>query len=47
MKIYLTGFMGCGKSSIGRLLADELGFSFQDLDEVLEASERRIDFRNI
>ena len=33
--------MGCGKSLVGRLLADELGFSFLDLDEALESSERR------
>jgi shikimate kinase len=34
--IYLVGFMGCGKSTIGRILADELGWSFIDLDERIE-----------
>ncbi len=34
--IYLVGFMGCGKSSVGRALADELGWSFFDLDEEIE-----------
>jgi shikimate kinase len=35
--IYLVGFMASGKSTIGRLLADELGWSFADLDEDIEA----------
>jgi shikimate kinase len=30
--LYLVGFMGSGKSSIGRLLADELGWPFVDDD---------------
>jgi shikimate kinase len=34
--IYLVGFMGCGKSTVGRALADELGWSFFDLDEEVE-----------
>ncbi|HEV2200898.1 MAG TPA: shikimate kinase [Bryobacteraceae bacterium] len=34
--IYLVGFMGCGKSTVGRALADELGWSFFDLDEDIE-----------
>ncbi len=34
--IYLVGFMGCGKSTVGRALADELGWSFFDLDEEIE-----------
>jgi len=34
--IYLVGFMGCGKSSVGRALAEELGWSFIDLDEDIE-----------
>ena len=37
--IYLAGFMGSGKSIIGRLLADELGWNFSDLDEEIEQQE--------
>ena len=35
--IVLTGFMGAGKSTIGRLLALRLGWNFLDLDHHLEA----------
>jgi len=34
--IYLVGFMGSGKSTVGRALADELGWHFLDLDEEIE-----------
>ncbi len=34
--IVLTGFMGTGKSSVGRLLAGEFGCRFLDLDTVIE-----------
>jgi shikimate kinase len=34
--IYLVGFMACGKTTIGRLLADRLGWRFADLDEEIE-----------
>ena len=34
--IYLVGFMGCGKSTVGRALAEELGWKFSDLDEEIE-----------
>jgi shikimate kinase len=37
--IYLVGFMGSGKSTVGRALADELGWFFIDLDEEIERSE--------
>ena len=33
--IILTGFMGTGKSSVGRLLAVRLGYTFVDTDEVI------------
>ena len=36
MRIYLTGFMGSGKSTVGRLLAARLGAPFLDLDEEIE-----------
>ena len=35
MIISLTGFMGCGKSSVGRRLSELLCCSFMDLDEVI------------
>ena len=35
--IVLTGFMGAGKTSVGRLLAELLGWRFLDLDAHLEA----------
>lgn len=37
--IYLVGFMASGKTTIGRHLADELGWSFVDLDEDIELQE--------
>ncbi len=36
MKIVLTGFMGTGKSVVGRCLAERLGLSFVDLDNIIE-----------
>lgn len=34
--IYLVGFMASGKTTVGRLLADRLGWRFADLDEEIE-----------
>ena len=34
--VYLTGFMGSGKSTIGPILANTLGWEFFDLDTVIE-----------
>lgn len=39
MKIFLIGFMGSGKTTLGRLLADELQTSFIDLDERIERDQ--------
>jgi shikimate kinase len=36
MNIYLVGFMGCGKSTVGKKLANKLGFDFIDLDSFVE-----------
>ena len=36
MLVFLVGYMGCGKSSIGRALARRLGFRFLDTDALLE-----------
>lgn len=38
--ICLTGFMGSGKSTVGRLLARQIGWRFVDLDELIEARAR-------
>lgn len=35
MLVALTGFMGSGKTTVGRILADALGCPFIDLDEVI------------
>jgi shikimate kinase len=37
--IYLTGYMGSGKSTFGRLLARELDCGFIDLDKYIEEQE--------
>jgi len=39
--IYLVGFMGVGKTTLGRSLASELDRPFFDLDEAIVADERR------
>jgi shikimate kinase len=39
--IALIGFMGTGKSSVGRLVAGHLRFSFVDTDELIEARARK------
>lgn len=38
--VFLVGFMGSGKSTIGRLLALQLGWRFIDLDEEIVRHER-------
>lgn len=38
--IYLCGFMGCGKSTIGRKIAEKLGCSFTDMDEYIVETEK-------
>lgn len=39
--LYLVGFMGSGKSTVGRLLAEQIGWPFRDLDDVIESTEHR------
>lgn len=39
--LFLVGFMGAGKSSVGRLLGQRLNWLFEDLDERIERRERR------
>ena len=36
MNIVLTGFMATGKSAVGKLLAQRLGYAFFDTDEMIE-----------
>ncbi|HWC64605.1 MAG TPA: shikimate kinase, partial [Thermoanaerobaculia bacterium] len=40
-KIWLVGFMGCGKTTIGRILARRLEVPFFDLDAEIEAASGR------
>lgn len=37
--IFLCGFMGCGKSTVGRYIADKLGCGCVDLDDYIEQKE--------
>lgn len=40
-KIFLVGFMGCGKSTYGKKLAKALNWKFVDLDDYIEREEDR------
>ena len=40
-KIYLVGFMAAGKTTVARALAERLGWRVEDIDELIEARERR------
>lgn len=40
-KIYLVGFMGAGKTTVGRALAKRLDWRFEDIDERIERAEQR------
>jgi shikimate kinase len=39
--IFLVGFMGAGKTSVGKALAARLGWAFEDLDVRIETREGR------
>jgi shikimate kinase len=39
-KIFLIGFMGSGKSTVGRQLATQLQYHFVDLDTLIEQQEK-------
>ena len=39
--LYLIGFMGTGKSTIGRQVASQLGLQFMDSDQAIEDAEGR------
>ena len=38
--IVLVGFMGCGKTTVGQLLALALGYNFIDTDHLVESNEK-------
>jgi shikimate kinase len=40
-KIYLVGFMAAGKTTVARALAERLSWRAEDIDELIEARERR------
>jgi shikimate kinase len=40
-KIFLVGFMAAGKTTVARALARRLGWNAEDVDELIEARERR------
>ncbi len=40
-RVFLVGFMCSGKSTIGRMLAQELGWKFYDTDSVIETRESK------
>jgi shikimate kinase len=39
--VFLVGFMGAGKTTVGRALARQLGWRFIDLDDHIEARQKR------
>ncbi len=39
MNLVIIGFMGTGKSRIGRILAEELGYEFIDTDHLIETKQ--------
>lgn len=39
--LFLVGFMGCGKSSVGRIVAERAGRPFADTDALVEENEGR------
>ena len=42
MNIYLVGFMGTGKTAVGKELAKKKKWQFVDLDDLIELRERRL-----
>ena len=39
-KVFLIGFMGCGKTTFGRKLAKQLEWDFIDLDDYIESEQK-------
>jgi len=40
-RVFLIGFMGAGKTTVGQALARNLGWSFCDLDRIIEKQEQK------
>lgn len=40
-KVYLVGFMAAGKTTVARALSSRLGWRAEDVDDLIEARERR------
>ena len=36
-RVFLIGYMGCGKSTIGRYIAKDMGWRFIDMDDYVES----------
>ena len=45
-RIFLIGYMGCGKSTLGKRLAQKLSLSFIDLDAHIQ-NNYRDNFRTV
>ena len=41
MRIFLIGFMGCGKTTLGKKLAKHLNYNFIDLDNYIEKTTNK------
>ena len=41
MKIVLVGYMGAGKTAIGKILAEKMSLPFFDLDQLIENEEKK------
>lgn len=41
MTVFLCGFMGCGKTTAGKLAAKKLGYAYADTDEMIVKQENR------
>ena len=39
MNIVLCGFMGCGKTTVGKILAEKLAMKFVDVDDLIEQEQ--------
>ena len=40
--IILTGFMGSGKTEVGKRLAQRLGYAFLDTDKLIEEKQGKV-----